>query len=572
MKFRDYPYTRPDMDALERLTDDCVAKIRSAQSAAEQIEQMEAYNKVRMNFNTQSTLISIRYSQDTTNEQINAEREFMDVADAKMTDLLNRFYRAVTESKFRPELEKHFSPYYFEVLDGQLKTFHPDILPDIEEENRLTSQYIKLRSSAKIPFDGEERSISEMGKYYESKDRAVRKAAQEAVTRFYEEHESEFDDIYDQLVKVRDRMAKTLGFENFVPLGYLRMQRIGYTPSDVAVYRNEVLKHVVPAVAEFEKAQAKRLGLESLKYYDDPLMFLDGNADPQGPPEWILEHGKQMYHELSPETREFIDFMIEHELLDLVARKGKAGGGYCTFLPDYHAPFIFSNFNGTSGDVDVLTHEAGHAFYCFLNRYQQIPEFIWTTYEAAEIHSMSMEFLTYPWMERFFEQYTDKYKYNHIVGAVSFLPYGVLVDEFQHAVYENPAMTPAERKATWAKLHAKYLPGTDYEDNAFLKKGGYWFRQGHIFEMPFYYIDYTLAQVCAFQFFVKSRADRKQAWEDYLRLCRAGGSKPFLELVDLAGLESPFREGMLESIIPPMVDYLKHLSITESAPDQATKS
>ncbi|NLV75883.1 MAG: M3 family oligoendopeptidase, partial [Tissierellia bacterium] len=299
-----------------------------------------------------------------------------------------------------------------------------------------------------------------------------------------------------------------------------------------------------------------RLGLDELKYYDEPLEYLTGNAKPKGDSKWILENGKKMYKELSKETHEFFTFMVERELLDLVSKKGKMSGGYCTYISDYESPFIFSNFNGTSGDVDVLTHEAGHAFQVYMSRNLKVPEYSFPTMEAAEIHSMSMEFITWPWMGLFFEEEVDKYKFSHLAGAVSFIPYGVTVDEFQHFVYENPQASPEERKSKWREIEKKYLPFRDYEDNDLLNRGGYWFRQGHIFSTPFYYIDYTLAQVCAFQFWIKTRDNREKAWEDYLRLCKAGGSKSFLELVELADLKNPFADGTIKEVIKPIKEWL----------------
>jgi M3 family oligoendopeptidase len=242
--------------------------------------------------------------------------------------------------------------------------------------------------------------------------------------------------------------------------------------------------------------------------------------------------------------------------MDLVAKRGKESGGYCTFIEDYKAPFIFSNFNGTSGDIDVLTHEAGHAFQVYRSRDLDIPEYYWPTYEACEIHSMSMEFLTWPWMELFFKEDTEKYKFSHLSGALIFLPYGVAVDEFQHFVYENPNASPVERKQAWRKIEMEYLPHRDYEGNEFLEHGGYWQRQSHIYQSPFYYIDYTLAQICAFQFWKRSTEKDETAWEDYLNLCQLGGSKSFLDLVESANLKSPFVDGTVQSVVKVIDEWL----------------
>ncbi|MGE5702539.1 MAG: M3 family oligoendopeptidase, partial [Clostridia bacterium] len=367
----------------------------------------------------------------------------------------------------------------------------------------------------------------------------------------------------DELVKVRTKIARALGYENFVQLGYARMHRSDYNSEMVANFRRQVKEYIVPIATSLKERQRIRIGLDELKYYDEKFSFKTGNPAPKGDPDWIIANGKKMYAELSPETEEFFTFMMENELMDLVSKKGKAGGGYCTYINDYQAPFIFSNFNGTSGDIDVLTHEAGHAFQVYASRQNILPEYTFPTSEACEIHSMSMEFLTYPWMHLFFEEDVEKYKFSHLSDALEFIPYGVSVDEFQHFVYENPDATPAERKAAWREIERNYLPHRNYDESDYLERGGFWHQQSHIFNIPFYYIDYTLAQICAFQFWKRSNEDSKQAWADYLALCKEGGSKSFLELVKDAKLTSPFEDGCVASVTGFIESYLNQVDDTK---------
>jgi len=501
-------------------------------------------------------LVYIRHSINTEDEFYAKEQDFLDENMPIYQNIESKFYKTLVSSKFREELEKVWGKQIFTLAELELKTFSEEIMGDLVKENKLVTEYSKLIASAKIDFEGEERNLSQMTPFMESTDRAMRKRAYEVYSGFFKENESRFDVIYDSLVKVRTTMAQKLGYKNFVDMGYARMSRSDYSPEMVANYRKQVFEDLVPVVQELKNRQRQRLDLDHLKYYDEPLEYTTGNAAPKGDSEWIIEKGKKMYKELSVETDEFFTFMAERELLDLVSKKGKMSGGYCTYISDYKSPFIFSNFNGTSGDIDVLTHEAGHAFQSYLSKDYEIPEYNFPTSEACEIHSMSMEFITWPWMNLFFEDEADKYKFSHLSGAISFIPYGVTVDEFQHFVYENPEATPEERKTKWRQIENKYLPFRDYENNDFLNKGGYWFRQGHIFETPFYYIDYTLAQVCAFQFWMKSRQDRERAWKDYIELCKAGGSKPFLELVELAGLQNPFVDGTIKQVVEPIKEWL----------------
>ncbi len=246
--------------------------------------------------------------------------------------------------------------------------------------------------------------------------------------------------------------------------------------------------------------------------------------------------------------------------MDLEAKDGKAPGGYCTYIGDHQSPYIFSNFNGTSGDIDVLTHEAGHAFQVYSSRFLGLSEYQWPTYEACEIHSMSMELFTWRWMHLFFGADTDKYKFAHLSGSLLFLPYGVAVDEFQHYVYENPFATTAARNTAWRNIEKKYMPWRKYEDNDFLESGGFWQKQSHIFNSPFYYIDYALAQICAFQYWSWEQKDPKAAWDSYVQLCQAGGSKSFLDLVKLAGLRSPFDDGCIKEVVTDIQSWLDGVS------------
>ena len=556
MNFNDYKYERIDIDAVKKQFEELIDSFRKADNAEKQYEIMDKVINLRNHIDTMTTLVSIRHSINTADDFYDKENDYCDEISPLLYGFTTDFYEALVTSKFRKELEDKYGKFLFDQAECSLKTFNEEVIPQLQEENKLSSKYDKLIASAKIPFDGEERTLSQMAPYTQSKDRNIRKDAAKKVAEFFSAHKNDFDEIYDKLVKVRTEIAHKLGFKNYVELAYARLRRLDYNAQDVAGYRKQVLENIVPLHSELRERQAKRLGIDKLRFYDEPIKFNSGNADPHGDPEWILTHGKTMYRELSKETDEFFTFMTENNLLDLLSKKGKNSGGYCTYIPDYKSPFIFANFNGTAHDVDVLTHEAGHAFQVYESRGYEVPEYLWPSYEACEIHSMSMEFLTWPWMGLYFENDEDKYKFIHLSEALLFIPYGVTVDEFQHWVYENPEATPEERRNKWLETEKKYLPTRDYGEIDELKEGIFWFRQGHIFGTPFYYIDYTLAQVCAFQFWIKSRENREKAWEEYLNLCRLGGSKPFFELMKAANLKNPFNEGTIASVIPKIREFL----------------
>ena len=561
--FKDYTYTCPNMDELKATVTALIEQFKAAESVEAQSEVIEQINKQRNYFSTMANLVYIRASIDTNDEFYQGERDYFDEVGPIAEEIVFEYYKELVSSKFRKELEEKWGTQLFALAENQIKGFSPKVIELMQQENKLVSEYNKLVASAQIEFDGKTLTLAQLGPYGESTDRAVRKAARETSANFFAKNEEKFDEIYDKLVKLRHQIATTLGYKNYVELGYINMNRVDYDAEMVSKFRDQVRDFIVPVATKLYERQAKRIGVEGdFKFYDEGLNFLTGNATPQGSPEWIVENGKKMYEELSPETGEFFNFMIDNDLMDLVAKKGKESGGYCTFIEDYNAPYIFSNFNGTSGDIDVLTHEAGHAFQVYSSRNIGIPEYLWPTFESCEIHSMSMEFFTWPWMELFFKEQTDKYKFTHLSSGLLFLPYGVSVDEFQHVVYENPEMTPVERKAAWKEIEAKYLPHRDYDGHSYLEAGGFWQRQAHIYASPFYYIDYTLAQICAFQFWKRSRENFEEAWKDYVHLCSLGGSLAFTNLVREAGLISPFEQGCVESVIGTIEDYLNSVDDT----------
>ncbi len=562
MKFQDYVYQRPDIDAIKSkyLTfSDAFKVAKDAKSQADIIKQVFGLID---EVDTMYQLVSIRYSLNTQDEFYEAEMNFMDEASPELQNYVNEFNKLVDASMFKKELVKVFGQHYFNQIEVSLKSFDEKIIPLLQEENKLNSKYSKVVASAQIEFDGGVYNLSQMSPFTQSKDRDTRHRAQLKISAFFASKEAELDDIYDQLVSVRNQAAVALGYDNFVELGYKRLGRTDYGSKEVKAYREQIKRDVVPFVEKLVDRKAKRLGIKDLKSYDT-ISFLSGNPTPKGDLDWQVAQATKMYHELSKETDEFFTFMKDSGLLELDSKKGKAGGGYCTFIPGYKAPFIFANFNGTSHDVDVLTHEAGHAFQVYQSREFINPMQRFPGYEACEIHSMSMEFFAWPWVPLFFKEDAQKYYFSHLSGAISFLPYGALVDEFQHVIYENPKMSKDERKKAWRDLEKQYIPSRDYDDDAFLDKGTYWFRQGHIFQSPFYYIDYTLAQVCAFQYWIRDHKDHHEAWQSYVELCQLGGSKGFVALMKDAKLDSPFEDGTILRTIKPLEAFLNTIDDTK---------
>lgn len=555
-QFEQFSYVRPDWDLYVEKFDQLLLEFKDAGSAESQAAALKNIDQHFNEFLSMRDLASVRHTLDTTDAFYDTENQYFDEQIPLFEALEHQYYQELLNARFRPALEMKYGQHLFSIATLARKVFSPSIVEDLQEDNRLSSEYVKIKAQAQIPFHGKDYNLSSLAVFAQDPDRTVRKEAIVAKADFYQKHEKQFDRIFDDMVSVRSAMANKLGYQNFVQLAYDRRMRTGYGPVQVAQFRNLVKSYVTPLAGRLFEQQRKRLQLDALNFYDESYVFPSGNPNPKGNPEWIQEHGKTMYEALSIETGSWYKHMQEAHLMDLVNRPGKATGGYCTFIPAFEAPFIFSNFNGTADDITVLTHEAGHAFQVWSSRKIGLREYFWPTTEACEIHSMSMEFFTWPWMHLFFEEDTPKFQYQHLSNALQFLPYGVLVDHFQEEVYLHPEMTPEERKIKWRSLERAYLPHRNYEGVPFFESGTYWYQQTHIFSYPFYYIDYCLAQICAFQFWLKATKDHATAWKDYLRLCQAGGSAPFLELVQLAGLDSPFDEDVFKRVVQQCGDWL----------------
>ena len=563
LKFEQYPLRVPTEKRTINKLESLVKDLEECGSALTAKLAVKHWNKFGEELGTDCGVIQTRYTLDTTNKVYKNAQDRVDELSPIFSKYSNEFEKILLKAKYRKDLEKLYGKYLFKMYENNQKAFDPKIIPDLIEENKLTSKYDEVLGTAQIEFRGQVYNLSQLGKFMSDKDRETRKEASIAMDKWLGEHETEIADIYDKLVHLRDGMAKKLGFKNFVELGYIRLGRTDYDAKMVKGYREQIHDAVVPVAQKLYKKQMKDLGIKNPQTFDYNLKFLSGNPVPVGNSKVLVGHAKTMYEKMSKESGEFINFMIDHHLLDLDARPGKAPGGYCTYFPVYKAPFIFSNFNGTEGDVNVLCHEGGHAFQAYLSSGIKIPEYQNPTLESCEIHSMSMEFFTWPYMELFFGKDAEKYKYSHLCDAIEFLPYGITIDEFQHWVYENPNATHEERCAKYKEIESRNLPHNRYDYCPTLGKGTRWMRQSHVFGTPFYYIDYTLAQVVAFQFLAEDLKNHEKAWKKYVKLCKLGGQLPFTGLLEKVHLRNPFEEGNVKKNISPLLKVLKEFDTSK---------
>lgn len=563
MKFSEMKYERPDAEALKKEFAALIDELKAAPDYKTANEIFKKEQTLEKHTATMSTLAHIRHSVDTRIEFYDEEQKFWNAFEPELEELSQNWTLALLESPFRADFEKEYGSVVFINAEIALKTFSPEIMPDMKAENDLVQEYEKLLASAQIPFEGKNYTIAQMYAFKNDADDDRRLAAWKAEGQWYKDNQEKLDELYDKLVHLRDGMGKKLGYGGYIPLGYYRMGRNCYTKEDVNKFRDAVVKYLVPVADGIYREQAKRLGKSyPMSFADNALLFRSGNAKPAGDADAILAACKKFYSELSPETDEFFKTMVDGELMDLLSTEGKAGGGYCTSIFDYEVPFIFANFNGTRDDVETMTHEAGHAFAGWLNR-KRIPiSTIWPSMEGCEVHSMSMEFFSWPWAELFFGKDTRKFLYSHLSGALTFIPYGTMVDHFQHLVFENPDWSPRQRHDAWKKLLGIYMPWAKLDgDIPFYSDGEGWQRQHHIYSYPFYYIDYCLAQTVALEFWAKIQKDLKDAWAHYMKYTSMGGSKTFTELLKNADMDSPFDEKCLRTVCKAADDFLKNYDL-----------
>lgn len=564
MTFSQIEYKRVDMEALKKDIQRLTEKLQNAATFEEAQQAFVAMDELEGNtVGTMRTVAQIHRDIDTRDEFYDAEMAFYNKAMPELEPLTKAWTDCLLASPFRKELEEVYGPVPFINAELDAKCFIPELVEDLQRENELVSEYTKLIASAEIPFDGKVLTLSQMSPYKLNPDDALRRAAWQADGEWFNTKSPELDRIYDDLVKVRHGMAKKLGYENYIPLGYNRMTRNCYTEADIVEFRKAVQKYLVPVAKKISMVQADRMGFEfPMSFADKDLFFRSGNPKPVGTPAEILEHGTQFYSELSPQTKEFWDHMRSCEMMDVESKPGKAAGGYCTNLHGLKSPFIFANFNGTAHDVEVITHEAGHAFASYVNRNRVPSSLIWPSLEGCEVHSMSMEFFAEPWSELFFGEDARKFRYTHLADALVFIPYGTMVDHFQHVIYEYPEFSPEERHQVWRELLGVYMPWVKPDSVPFFGEGKGWQRQMHIYKRPFYYIDYCLAQTVSLDFWARIQEDPKAAFDTYMKYTQLGGSMVFTDLLKEAGLNSPFDPECLHNIADKAKAFLDNYDLT----------
>lgn len=561
MNFNDLPLTIPNLEKVKKQYEGILQEIKEADTAEKVVSLIHKKDRIDVEVSSDVSIINIRYTIDTTNKEYKEANEKINQIIPLISSYSLPIVKEILAKPFRKEMEDKLGKFLFDKMENSLLAFDEKIIPNLIKDNELCSKHDEILGSSKIKYNGEIYTITQLGKFTNSPDRQVRKEVSKLIENFFKKNNDELGKVYDEMVKNRNEIARKMGFNNFMEYQYKSLGRVDYDFEDVRKYRDQIYRVVLPIYKKLIRKQSKLLDIKTLQFYDLNLDFKDGNPQPNGEIDELVEYAKKMYNQMSPEIGSFFEMMADSNLLSLKATPGKVPGGYMTTILKYKVPFIFANSNGTTGDVDTLTHEVGHAFQYYNARNVGISDYTMPTLEACEIHSMSMEFLTYPYMDLFFNDMAEKYKYMHLKDAITILPYICLIDEFQENVYLNVNMSHEERCAKFRELEKKWLPLKKYNGFPFYNKGTWWLKQGHVFNSPFYYIDYSLAQVVAFQFFEESLKNKDKAWKKYVRLCKMGGKYPFLTLLEKNHLRNPFIEGNVKKAIKPLLKILNSYNI-----------
>lgn len=564
MVFEEFEYKRPNYEQTRDELGTLLDSLRSSGSAGEAIRHAVEIDKIRMNYHSMKDLSGLQFSIDLNNASYVAENDYFDDYWPYFKELDSKFYREILNSKYLADFRGFYGDQFIKLISCILRVIDPCILEQLQEEQRLVSSNFRTKTNGEIEFRGQKLNLSALSGYLDAPDRALRKEASDAFYGFYQSVADEIESCYDGLVRVRDEKAKKLGYPCFTPMGYDEMTRTDYDQDMVAVFREEVEKYMSPLSQKLIERQKKRLGVTSLPFYDEPVKFAGGNPRPKGDYNDLLREAGEMYREISPETGEYFSYMLENHLIDVLPRKGKEGGAFEQYIGRERAPFLFANCNGSSDDVKLVTHEAGHAFQFYMSRQFDSYEAVQPTMEAAEVDALSMEMFVLPYVGRFFDtpKDADKYRFMLLESKVHKVPYCCVVDEFQHNVYNRPQATRADRRGMWRELEKKYMPHRDYSGSPFLESGAWWFQQGHPFFRPFYFIDYGLAEICSLEFFQRMTADYSSAWQDYVRMCRLGGTRSFTQLLKVAKIDSPFERGTVRRAAEFTEEYLSRIDDT----------
>ncbi|MFD1176442.1 M3 family metallopeptidase [Paenibacillus puldeungensis] len=504
-KFTELNYICPDYEK-EKAS---LLKSKEDMAAASSYEEIRDLWLSRKNTDQYLDMLTdlayIRFLTDTSDSFYNNAVHIDSIEEPRIRLLRKECDDMLLDSPYIEEIRAEFGDKIIQDMRIKRSLFGEKAVPLLLEENRLSIKYNKLVSSGK---------------------------SKEAMS-------DELEDIFHNMIHVRTNLAHSLGFDNYIEMAYRIQGRIDYGKEEISSFRRQILDNITPACDEFEKGRPE----------DDSV--------PIGAVGDIVRSVKSIFHEISQETGDYIDFIYDHELFDVEPRLNKRPFYCCCMLPHYKVPFIISDLKGKGNDALMFIHELGHGFAFYTAaRSQKLFEYHRSTVSINEVHSRTMEFLSYPYLELIVGEHQNTFRQNHLYEALRYLPYRCAIDEFEHQVYENIALTKSQRCQLWREIEQKYMPWHAGNHHESVKRGTSWLRQPHLFNAPFSYIDYNFALMSVFEFYGRSENNYRETCKDYIAFCSKGGSTNYLNLLAAGKLSNPFSDGAVANICAPILNEL----------------
>ncbi|MCE3294537.1 MAG: oligoendopeptidase [Crocinitomicaceae bacterium] len=507
----------------------------------------------------------IKMTIDTTNPELSKSYSFfVNEIQPKLAPFEDQLNKKIMSSNFVEELSQSEDyRIYFRAIAKSIAMFREENVPLEAELSDLAQEYGTISGAQTIEYKGEKMTLQKAALFLRDQDEAVRKEVFELIAARRAEDQQKLDDLFDKLVEKRHQVAVNAGYANFRDYKFDSLGRFDYTKEDCFNFHASIKKHIVPIVREINKKQADLLGKERLKPWDtevDPkgreaLKPFEGSKK-------LIEGTIQAFNELDPYFADCITTMEKMRHLDLESKNGKAPGGYNYPLYEIGVPFIFMNSVGAQKDLVTMVHEGGHAIHSFLSRNLELTGFKSLPSEVAELASMSMELLSMKHWDKFYDNEEDlkRAKTEQLESVLKVLPWIATIDEFQHWIYTHPEHTQAQRKAKWNEINTSYGTGmvdwSTYEE----VRAYSWHRQLHLFEVPFYYIEYGIAQLGALSVWKNSIIDRQKAIHDYKEALKLGYSKTLPEIYRTAGIRFDFSDEYVQELAQFIQNELKSLA------------
>lgn len=483
------------------------------------------------------------YLKDITKEKYLASEELISKYNGEYNNAIYQMYEVLDSLDNKQALIKKYGQRFFDIAHNQ-KILLSSNETLFEEENNLRRKYRKLINTPRIDFQGEQISLIKLSKYLQDPNKAIRKEAYDKRYKTLLDLSNELSETFQDLVKVRAKIAEATNFKNYADYCFIKMNRIDYTKEDLRIFKDTIIKYFVPIREKLKRKQATRLGEKELSYYNATILFKDGNAKTTLDLPDVLKEITTILHQLNPEFSNLFETMLENDLIDLEERENKSGGGITTFLPDFKCPVFIKRYINNSQSIITIAHEFGHSLQLNYNKEKNLHENRWPTFDICEIHSTTMELFVSQHIESLYKKDTKKHLINHYTNLLDVLIRTAMVDDFQTKIYSEENI---DINKAWKDLYKKYYPSNNY-DIDYYNKGIMWQADINRVDDPFYGIDYALATIYAFSFLEKYTTNQEKTIEEYIDFCKVGGEIAFKEIATKYNLANPFNEQSLKNL------------------------